>query len=66
MYNGSEITPEFEATLKKVISDTGRNFSIITGLIFSGIISLFVFITGKTIEIISMKSKKKHDDLHKT
>jgi hypothetical protein len=47
MFNGAEITPELKVALKKASSDTGRNFSFITGLIFSGIIASFVFIIGK-------------------
>ncbi len=37
MFNGAEITPELKVALNKVSSDTGRNFSFITGLIFSGV-----------------------------
>ena len=51
-FNGEEITPEQKGAMRKVISDTGRNFSFITGLIFSGIIAFFVFIGGKLIEYI--------------
>ena len=57
-FNGEEITSEQKEAMQKVISDTGRNFSFITGLIFSGIISLFVFICGKIIEYISVKRIK--------
>ncbi|WP_276168378.1 hypothetical protein [Zobellia alginiliquefaciens] len=56
--NGEEITTEQKEAMQKMISDTGRNFSFITGLIFSGIISLFVFICGKIIEYASMKRIK--------
>jgi len=55
MYNGTEITPELRVAMNKVISDTGRNFSFITGLIFSGIIAFFVFIIGKITEYIKNK-----------
>jgi len=57
-FNGEEITSEQKEAMRKVISDTGRNFSFITGLIFSGIISLFVFIGGKIVEYISVKRIK--------
>lgn len=57
-YNGEEITSEQKKAMQKVISDTGRNFSFMTGLIFSGTISLFVFIGGKFIEYINVKSTK--------
>ena len=55
MFNGAEITPELKTAMNKSISDTGRNFSFITGLFFSGIISFLVFIIGKTIEYIKKK-----------
>ena len=56
--NGEEITSEQKEAMQKVISDTGRNFSFITGVIFSGIIALFVFIGGKIIEYINVKRTK--------
>lgn len=46
-FSGNEITPEQEEAMKKLINDTGRNLSSITGLFFSGIMSLFVFISRK-------------------
>ena len=46
-FNGDEITIEQKKAMSKVISDTGRNFSFITGLIFAGIIAFFVFVIGK-------------------
>ena len=48
-FNGREITPEFKIAMRNVISDTGRNFSFITGLIFSGIIASFVYAIGTKI-----------------
>lgn len=57
-FSGEEITPEQKEAMRKVISDTGRNFSFITGLIFSGIIALSVFIGGKIIEYINAKGIK--------
>jgi len=59
MYNGTEITPELRVAMNKVISDTGRNFSFITGLIFSGIIAFFVFIIGKITEYIKNKKSSR-------
>ncbi|MGG8497554.1 hypothetical protein ACQY1Q_14170 [Tenacibaculum sp. TC6] len=58
LFNGDEITPEQKEAMRNVISDTGRNFSFITGLIFSGIITFFVFIGGKLIEYINVKRIK--------
>lgn len=63
MFNGAEITPELKVALNKVSSDTGRNFSFITGLIFSGIITFFVFIIGKVTERMKTENKK---TTHKT
>lgn len=54
-FTQDEITTEQKEAMRKVISDTGRNFSIITGLIFSGIIALFVFAGGKIMEYINKK-----------
>jgi len=51
-FNGAERTPELKAALHKIAADNGRNFACITGLIFSGIISIFVFSIGKIIEYI--------------
>ncbi|MFK7900368.1 MAG: hypothetical protein AB8B61_06390 [Cyclobacteriaceae bacterium] len=51
-FGGNEITPEQEKAMRNLISDTGRSFSFITGLIFSGIIASFVFIIGRLIERI--------------
>ncbi|WP_349664754.1 hypothetical protein IZU89_07515 [Cellulophaga lytica] len=63
MFNGAEITPELKTAMNKSISDTGRNFSFITGLFFSGIISFLVFIIGKTIEYIK-KKKTTHNNVY--
>ncbi|MCL7763665.1 hypothetical protein MPF19_09590 [Polaribacter sp. Z014] len=48
-FNTAEITPEFNIAMRNVISDTGRNFSFITGLLFSGIITSFVYVIGTKI-----------------
>ncbi|WP_158841351.1 hypothetical protein [Polaribacter sp. L3A8] len=45
-FNNTEITPEFKIAMKNVISDTGRNFSFITGLIFSSIIAAIIYVIG--------------------
>ncbi|WP_369047692.1 hypothetical protein [Tenacibaculum sp. UWU-22] len=54
-FSGDEITPEQNKAMRKVISDTGRNFSIITGVIFSVTIALIVFIMGKISECIDKR-----------
>ncbi|MDO6814009.1 hypothetical protein [Tenacibaculum soleae] len=58
MFNGAEITPELKVALNKVSSDTGRNFSFITRLIFSGIITFFIFLIGKATERMKTENKK--------
>lgn len=54
MFGGAEITGAQKKAMNKLISDTGRNFSFITGFIFAFIISAFVYIIGR----IFLKLKK--------
>ena len=54
-FSGNEITTEQQEAMRNLTSDTGRNFSFITGLIFSGIISVFVLGIGKITELIKKK-----------
>jgi len=42
-FGRSEITKEQEAAMQKLINDTGRNFSIFTGIIFSTIFALTAY-----------------------
>tara|TARA_R110001583_G_scaffold123082_1_gene274437 strand:+ start:58407 stop:58751 length:345 start_codon:yes stop_codon:yes gene_type:complete len=51
-FNGDEITSKQEAAMNKVINDTGRNFSFITGIFFSGIIAFFVYLIGRMNEYL--------------
>jgi hypothetical protein len=44
MFTGAEITDESEEAMSRLINDTGRNFTFITGFIFASIISIFVYI----------------------
>ncbi|PRZ21574.1 hypothetical protein [Flavobacterium granuli] len=44
MFVGNEINENQKIALQKLASDTGRNFSFIIGLIFSFIISFFLYI----------------------
>lgn len=60
VFSGSEITDNQKEVMKNLINDTGRNFSFITGLIFSGTISLFILIGGKTIEFLNSKRKNNY------
>jgi len=47
LFSGSEITTDQKEAMRNLTSDVGRNFSFITGLVFSGIISLLVLVGGK-------------------
>ena len=47
MFGGEEITTEQEEAMRKLTSDTGRNFSFITGFVFAAIISTVVYILGR-------------------
>lgn len=50
MFGGKELTNEQSEAMRKLTSDTGRNFSFITGFIFSLIISATIFICGLVIK----------------
>ena len=56
-FSGDELTTVQEKAMRNLINDTGRNFSSIIGLFFSGIIALFVFICGYIMEYICKKKK---------
>lgn len=47
MFGGEEITAEQEEAMRKLTSDTGRNFSFIIGFVFASIISTVVYILGR-------------------
>jgi hypothetical protein len=55
IFTGEEINEEQKNAMNRVIRDTGRNFAVITGLIFSVIISLPIFLVG-----VGMQKLKKH------
>ena len=62
MFSGVEITDEQNEAMRKLTSDTGRNFSFITGFIFAFIISAFTYIIGILFfrkKIIIRKGKTK-------
>ncbi len=56
IFTGNEITKEQEKAMLAVISDTGRNFSVITGAIFSFLLFLIVFIVYGMYLLIKNKS----------
>jgi hypothetical protein len=49
MFGGTELTEEQNEAMRKLTSDTGRNFSFITGFFFALIISTAVYISGRVI-----------------
>lgn len=49
-FGGQEITKEQERAMQKLTNDTGRNFSFITALLFSGFISTIVYVVGSLIK----------------
>lgn len=49
MFGGIEITDQQNEAMRKLTSDTGRNFSFITGFVFALIISTAVYISGRVI-----------------
>jgi hypothetical protein len=47
LFSGKEVTKEQEAEMQRLTNDVGRNFSFITGLVFSALISSGVYFIGK-------------------
>lgn len=43
LFSENEITPEQEAAMFRLTNDVGRNFSIFTGALFSGILGLIAY-----------------------
>lgn len=48
-FGGKEITQEQIAAQFRLTNDVGRNFSFVTGLIISALISILFFLVGQTI-----------------
>jgi hypothetical protein len=46
MFSGKELTSEQNEAMRKLTSDTGRNFSFITGFILAFLISLTIYVIG--------------------
>jgi hypothetical protein len=45
VFTGKEITPEQKEMMRRVVSDTARKFSIYTGLVYSAVITIMLFLT---------------------
>ncbi|HOF16604.1 MAG TPA: hypothetical protein PLF32_06520 [Bacteroidales bacterium] len=63
-FGGQEITKEQEAAMSKVINDTGRNFSFITGFIFSFFISAASYFAGWILVSIKDRVRDKRNENH--
>ena len=58
VFNAAEITDAQQIAMSKLITDTGRNFSFVTGFIFALIISITVYIFGRIR--LRIKNNKKN------
>lgn len=47
IFESDEINPLQQAAYQRLISDTGRNFAVISGLLFAAVISFIVFLVGQ-------------------
>lgn len=56
-FSGSEINKNQQLAMKRLINDTGRNFSFITGLVVSGILSFFTYLLFNLLKAKKKKSK---------
>ncbi len=54
-FNGNEITPQQSEAMQKVVSDTGRTFSVISGLLFAGTITIMISLGRVIINIFKSK-----------
>ena len=50
IFESNEINPYQQAAFQRLINDTGRNFAVISGLIFAGVISFVVFFITQGFE----------------
>jgi len=54
-FTEEERTPAQKKAMRIFSNDTGRTFAPMTGLIFSGIISILVFVIGKLVSLLKIK-----------
>lgn len=47
LFDEQEMTDDQKDAMNRLISDTGRNFSFITGFIFAGAVSIMMYILGR-------------------
>ena len=63
-FGGQEITKEQKAAMSKLVNDTGRNFSFITGLIFSFFISAASYFAGWILVSIKDRVRDERNENH--
>ncbi|WP_299150487.1 hypothetical protein [uncultured Dokdonia sp.] len=54
-FSGKEITPQQSEVMQKYVSDTGRTFSVISGLLFAGTITIMISLGRVIINIFKSK-----------
>ena len=54
-FSGNEITPQQSEAMQKYVSDTGRTFSVISGLLFAGTITIMISLGRVIINIFKSK-----------
>ena len=54
-FSGKEITPQQSEAMQKYVSDTGRTFSVISGLLFAGTITIMISLGRVIINIFKSK-----------
>lgn len=57
MFGGNELTIEQNEAMRKLTSDTGRNFSFITGFIFAFVVSMTIFVCGLIVKRVKRKNE---------
>jgi hypothetical protein len=57
LFSGTEITTEQNEAMRNLTSDTGRNFSFLTGFIFASFISTTFYILGRLILKVKKNGK---------
>ncbi|WP_339849307.1 hypothetical protein [uncultured Dokdonia sp.] len=54
-FSGNEITPQQSEAMQKFVSDTGRTFSVISGLLYAGTITIIISLVRVVINILKSK-----------
>ncbi len=54
-FSGNEITPQQSEVMQKFVSDTGRTFSVISGLLYAGIITIMISLGRVVVNILKSK-----------